>query len=123
MPPPGPGGGGGPPPPGGLGGPRGGARGAGGGPPADKTRLTVARASASGSAAADRMVTPSILCRSSGNDKGPLHDVGNSVQPLVRWWIPMPSVYDRFNLVSDFELAGDQARAIGELVGGLERGD
>jgi excinuclease ABC subunit B len=35
----------------------------------------------------------------------------------------MPSVYDRFNLVSDFALAGDQARAIGELVEGLERGD
>ena len=35
----------------------------------------------------------------------------------------MPSTYDRFNLVSDFELAGDQARAIGELVEGLERGD
>jgi excinuclease ABC subunit B len=35
----------------------------------------------------------------------------------------MPSVYDRFNLVSDFTLAGDQARAIGELVDGLERGD
>src|SRR5438445_2829694 len=35
----------------------------------------------------------------------------------------MPSVYDRFNLVSDFDLAGDQARAIGELVEGLERGD
>jgi excinuclease ABC subunit B len=35
----------------------------------------------------------------------------------------MPSVYDRFNLVSDFELAGDQARAIGELTEGLERGD
>ena len=35
----------------------------------------------------------------------------------------MPSVYDRFNLVSDFELAGDQTRAIGELVDGLERGD
>src|SRR5256884_7979162 len=35
----------------------------------------------------------------------------------------MPSVYDRFNLVSDFELAGDQPRAIGELVEGLERGD
>ena len=25
----------------------------------------------------------------------------------------MPSVYDRFSLVSDFQLAGDQARAIG----------
>jgi excinuclease ABC subunit B len=35
----------------------------------------------------------------------------------------MPSVYDRFNLVSDFTLAGDQTRAIGELVEGLERGD
>src|SRR5213080_2806587 len=35
----------------------------------------------------------------------------------------MPSVYDRFNLVSDFSLAGDQARAIGELVDGLNRGD
>src|SRR5690242_12553089 len=35
----------------------------------------------------------------------------------------MPSVYDRFTLVSDFELAGDQPRAIDELVEGLERGD
>jgi excinuclease ABC subunit B len=35
----------------------------------------------------------------------------------------MPSVYDRFNLVSDFQLAGDQARAIAELVEGLDRGD
>jgi excinuclease UvrABC helicase subunit UvrB len=35
----------------------------------------------------------------------------------------MPSVYDRFHLVSDFELAGDQPRAIGELTEGLERGD
>src|ERR1041384_289146 len=35
----------------------------------------------------------------------------------------MPSVYDRFNLVSDFTLAGDQERAIGELVDGLSRGD
>jgi len=35
----------------------------------------------------------------------------------------MPSVHDRFTLVSDFELAGDQRRAIGELVDGLERGD
>src|SRR5205809_359204 len=35
----------------------------------------------------------------------------------------MPSVYDRFNLVSDFLLAGDQQRAIGELTEGLERGD
>jgi excinuclease ABC subunit B len=35
----------------------------------------------------------------------------------------MPSVHDRFNLVSEFELAGDQPRAITELVDGLERGD
>jgi excinuclease ABC subunit B len=35
----------------------------------------------------------------------------------------MPSVYDRFNLVSDFQLAGDQTRAIGEIVEGLDRGD
>src|ERR671921_615723 len=35
----------------------------------------------------------------------------------------MPSLYDRFNLVSDFSLAGDQKRAIGELVEGLDRGD
>jgi excinuclease ABC subunit B len=35
----------------------------------------------------------------------------------------MASLYDRFTLVSDFELAGDQTRAIGELVEGLERGD
>src|SRR5947209_2018823 len=35
----------------------------------------------------------------------------------------MPSLYDRFNLVSDFILAGDQERAIGELTDGLERGD
>src|SRR4026209_1416709 len=35
----------------------------------------------------------------------------------------MPSLYDRFNLVTDFSLAGDQERAIGELVAGLDRGD
>ena len=35
----------------------------------------------------------------------------------------MPSVYDRFRLVSDFELAGDQTRAIRELTEGLDRGD
>src|SRR5215204_6619891 len=35
----------------------------------------------------------------------------------------MPSVHDRFSLVTDFELAGDQERALGELVDGLERGD
>jgi excinuclease ABC subunit B len=35
----------------------------------------------------------------------------------------MPSVHDRFTLVTEFELRGDQARAIDELVDGLERGD
>src|SRR5437762_967339 len=35
----------------------------------------------------------------------------------------MPSLYDRFNLVTDFDLSGDQPRAIAELVDGLERGD
>jgi excinuclease ABC subunit B len=35
----------------------------------------------------------------------------------------MPSVHDRFNLVSDFEVRGDQLRAIPELVEGLNRGD
>src|SRR3970040_492968 len=35
----------------------------------------------------------------------------------------MASKYDRFNLVTDFELLGDQARAIDELVEGLNRGD
>ncbi|HEX2341492.1 MAG TPA: excinuclease ABC subunit UvrB [Vicinamibacterales bacterium] len=35
----------------------------------------------------------------------------------------MSSKYDRFNLVTDFELKGDQARAIDELVEGLNRGD
>ena len=35
----------------------------------------------------------------------------------------MPSTSDRFELVSSFELRGDQPRAIDELVSGLERGD
>src|ERR1700694_3483255 len=35
----------------------------------------------------------------------------------------MPSLHDRFNLVSGFELAGDQARAIGKLGEGPERAD
>ncbi|TML13999.1 MAG: excinuclease ABC subunit B, partial [Actinobacteria bacterium] len=35
----------------------------------------------------------------------------------------MPSVYDRFNLVTDFEIRGDQVRAIPELVEGLNGGD
>jgi excinuclease ABC subunit B len=37
--------------------------------------------------------------------------------------VPMPSVSDRFKLVTDFELRGDQARAQDELVEGLQRGD
>ena len=35
----------------------------------------------------------------------------------------MPSLFDKFRLVSDFELKGDQAHAIPELVQGLARGD
>ena len=35
----------------------------------------------------------------------------------------MPSTYDRFKLVSDFELRGDQPRAVRELTDGLLRGD
>jgi len=35
----------------------------------------------------------------------------------------MPSYFDKFTLVSDFELLGDQTRAINELTEGLERGD
>jgi excinuclease ABC subunit B len=42
---------------------------------------------------------------------------------MVRLKVLMPSVYDRFNLVSEFALAGDQERAIQELTEGLERGD
>src|SRR6059036_3624235 len=35
----------------------------------------------------------------------------------------MPSVHDRFSLVTDFEIRGDQVRAIPDLVEGLNRGD
>ena len=35
----------------------------------------------------------------------------------------MPSVHDRFTLVSDFQVRGDQVRAIPELIDGLNRGD
>ena len=35
----------------------------------------------------------------------------------------MPSVYDQFKLVSEFEIRGDQVRAVPELVDGLNRGD
>ena len=37
--------------------------------------------------------------------------------------LAMPSVYDQFKLVSDFEIRGDQVRAVPELVEGLNRGD
>jgi excinuclease ABC subunit B len=35
----------------------------------------------------------------------------------------MPAVHDRFKLVSDFEVRGDQVHAVPELVEGLNRGD
>ena len=35
----------------------------------------------------------------------------------------MSSVHDRFKLVSDFELRGDQVHAVPELIDGLHRGD
>jgi len=35
----------------------------------------------------------------------------------------LPSVHDRFTLVSDFEVRGDQVHAVPELVEGLNRGD
>jgi excinuclease ABC subunit B len=35
----------------------------------------------------------------------------------------MPSVHDRFELVTDFEIKGDQLRAVPEIVEGLNRGD
>src|SRR5687768_3622744 len=35
----------------------------------------------------------------------------------------MPSLTDRFQLVSDFQLCGDQVRAVPELIDGLNRGD
>src|SRR5678815_5329876 len=35
----------------------------------------------------------------------------------------MPAVHDRFKLVSDFEVRGDQVHAIPELIEGLNRGD
>ena len=42
---------------------------------------------------------------------------------LPAWSQPNGIQYDRFKLVTDFELRGDQARAIDELVEGLNRGD
>ena len=37
--------------------------------------------------------------------------------------MPTSSVHDRFKLVSDFEMRGDQVRAVPELVDALNRGD
>ena len=48
---------------------------------------------------------------------------------VVRWCVglvppePVLSTCNNFSLVTDFELAGDQARAVAELTEGLERGD
>ena len=43
---------------------------------------------------------------------------------MARLYLPdMSSKYDQFKLVTDFELRGDQPRAIDELVDGLNRGD
>src|SRR5947199_7156276 len=49
--------------------------------------------------------------------------ISHQPSAIVRLLVRMPSLYDRFNLVSDFSLAGDQERAVGELVEGLDRGD
>ena len=46
-----------------------------------------------------------------------------TIREIRSSFAPMPSTYDRFQLVSSFELRGDQPRAIDELVSGLERGD
>src|SRR6185295_10569998 len=50
-------------------------------------------------------------------------DLGFGISPVVRSGVYMSSVYDRFHLVTDFEIRGDQVRAIPELVEGLTRGD
>ena len=54
--------------------------------------------------------------------KGPLVTAGGATAGATRITL-MASKYDRFTLVTDFELRGDQARAIDELVEGLQRGD
>src|SRR5262249_30476353 len=43
--------------------------------------------------------------------------------PHGRVLLSMPSLPDRFPLVSDFQVAGDQVRAVPELIEGLRRGD
>ena len=67
--------------------------------------------------------TGSARARATSRHSGSPRRATGWPRPLVRLRVRMPSVYDRFNLVSDFTLAGDQERAIGELVDGLERGD
>jgi excinuclease ABC subunit B len=52
-----------------------------------------------------------------------LEDVQGVVRSAVGPDLIMASVHDRFELVTDFELRGDQARAIDELAEGLDRGD
>src|SRR5688572_15839741 len=49
--------------------------------------------------------------------------MGSGPIRVVRSRVLMPSKYDRFRLVTEFELRGDQGRAIAELSEGLERGD
>ena len=50
-------------------------------------------------------------------------NVSRSLREAPLYRHAMASKYDRFKLVTDFELRGDQRRAIDELVEGLERGD
>ena len=45
------------------------------------------------------------------------------VPPAARACPPMPSVHDHFHLATEFDLRGDQVRAVPELVEGLNRGD
>ncbi len=59
------------------------------------------------------------LVRNSRPDPSTLSTFGLWYDVLLK----MPSIHDTFRLVSDFELRGDQARAIDELVEGLNRGD
>ena len=60
--------------------------------------------------------------RSLGSPCGTIRDCRRA--PSGALYCPeMSSKYDHFNLVTDFELRGDQARAIDELVEGLNRGD
>jgi excinuclease ABC subunit B len=50
-------------------------------------------------------------------------NVSRSLREAPLYRHAMASKYDRFKLVTDFELRGDQRRAIDELVEGLERGE